>query len=508
VSVSFDAGGDQDLLKIAAARVIACDKMPYLATALFAMVPVKVEGLGTLASDDKWRLYWDPTKIREWSVEQLAGVLLHEVNHCIRGHATRFNTLGEPHNRHMIFNVAGDSLINVDLRDERIPLPEGCVYVEQIENATREMSAEQIYRLLIEQAEKSCTCGSSGNSGDQSSNENNESGDSGSQESGGNDSSSSEESKGEEENSEKDSNSNGSQDSNSGGKNTDPNCPVHGKCNCSPNGEGEPCGHSGEPQVGENGIPQGWDCGAAADGVKRGYEQEGDKVDAGVDEDRADLIRQQVAVEITNHAKNRGTVPAGLSRWAKDILEPIVDWRRELASIIRRTFANVAGLRDYSYRRPSRRQAAMRGTGQGVILPAMRQPNPPTVSIVIDTSGSMSDDMLSWALSETQGVLRSLGASARDVKVFSCDASSSKAQRIRNVAQIELSGGGGTDMRVGIEAAMRENPKPDAVVVVSDGFTPWPNEPLKGATLIVALTDESTTDSVPSWARKVSVKRD
>lgn len=502
MSISPDAGGDQNLLKIAAARVIACERMPYLSTAIFSMVPVKVEGLGTFASDAKWRLYWDPAKTAEWDVQKLAGVLLHEVGHCLRGHADRFTALNEPHQRHMIFNIAGDALINVDLRDQNIPLPDGAVYVENLPGAGREMSAEQIYRLLIEKALESCTCADKGQKSDGDSNDASDanSGDGEGQESGEQQGDGSGSESGEQQGNgggQQPGSGDGEQQGNGSGcghdhadeqgqgSGTDPNCPVHGN----------------------HGIPEGWDCGSAADGIKRDYEKEGDKVDAGVDSDRADLIRQKVAVEIAQHSKNRGDVPAGLERWAKELLDPVVDWRRELSSIVRRTFASVAGLRDYTYRRPSRRQAAMKATGQGVLLPAMRQPQPPQVAIVIDTSGSMSDEMLSWALTETQGVLRSLGSSERTVRVFSCDAQSGSAQRIRRASDINLTGGGGTDMRVGIEAAMQSQPAPDAVVVISDGYTPWPQEPLRNATLIVALTDEGAMRDVPEFARKVLVTR-
>lgn len=472
-NIAFDGGGDKTLLKLAAARVVASDRMPYLSTAMFAMVPVRVEGLGTFASDDRWRLYYDPKKVEEWSVDQIAGVLLHEVNHCIRGHATRFKSLNEPMRFSRLFNIAGDALINGDLRDDHISLPEAAVFIEHLEGATREMSAEHIYNLLRQKVEEHCTCSNS--QAGEKSDEQNQDSNSGSGEQGENGEQGNQPSSG--------SQQGDKQEGQEGSKGSDPNCPVHG-----------------------NGIPEGWDCGSASDGIRRDYEAEGDKVDAGVDDDRADLIRQQTAVEIQNHSRNRGNVPAGLARWAKELLEPVVDWRRELASLVRRTFASVAGLRDYTYARPSRRHAAMKQSGQEIILPAMRQPNPPKVAIVIDTSGSMSDDMLAWALSETQGVLRSLGASGRQVRVISCDADAS-TQRVTNVSQVKLQGGGGTDMRVGIEAAMNGKEKPDAIVVLTDGYTPWPDAPLKGTTLIVGLTDEDASRSVPSWARTVVVSR-
>lgn len=471
-------------LRLNAARVVASERQPYLSIALFSMVPVRVEGLGTMASDDKWRLYYDPQTIMGWSVEELAGVLLHEVGHCIRGHSERFQSMiGEPKRYGKIFNIAGDSVINADLKDSNIPLPEGAVYVDTLVaqgyDISRTMSAEQIYSIIKDKAEKeACTCGGDPNPEQQDEN--------GEQNSPDNQNGDSENGKSENDKSNEKGESkpgdNEEQNSNSGAGEPDPNCPVHG-------------------------TPKGWDCGSGADGIPRDYEVEGDKVDAGIDSDRADIIRQKVATEIANHSKNRGDVPAGLERWAKEILDPTVDWRRELASIVRRSFAQVAGVRDYTYKRPSRRDSSIRSLGQNIVLPAMRQPAPPKVSIVIDTSGSMSDNMLSWALSETQGVLRSLGSSGRSVKVISCDAQAT-TQRVSKLGQINLSGGGGTDMRVGIDAAMKDRDKPDVVIVLTDGYTPWHDEPLKGATLIVGLTEEGAAKSVPEWARVVHIAQE
>ncbi len=472
-------------LRLNAARVLASEKQPYLSLALFSMVPVVVPNLGTMASDDKWRLYYDPITIMEWSVEQLAGVLLHEVGHCIRGHSERFqNMIGEPKQYAKIFNIAGDSVINADLKDANIGLPEGAVYVdtlvEQGYDVARTMSAEQIYQVIKTKAEsEACTCGSSSENSEEGQSQADDSSEGNSSS---NNSEKPEDGSGEDKKGAESSDSQSTPDASKGegsSSGTDPNCPVHG-------------------------TPKGWDCGSGADGIARDYEIEGDKVDSGIDSDRADIIRQKVATEIANHSKNRGNVPAGLERWAKEILEPTVDWRRELSSIIRRSFAQVAGLRDYTYSRPSRRDAAMRSTGQSIVLPAMRQPAPPKVSIVIDTSGSMSDSMLSWALSETQGVLRSLGSNGRNVKVISCDAKAT-IQRVSKISQVSLSGGGGTDMRVGIDAAMKDREKPDVIIVLTDGYTPWHDEPLKGTTLIVGLTDENGKNQVPEWARVVSI---
>lgn len=488
-NVSYDKAAVT--LRLNAARVVASERQPYLSIALFSMVPVLVEGLGTMASDNKWRLYYDPKTIMGWSVEELAGVLLHEVGHCIRGHSERFQSmLGEPKRYGKIFNIAGDSVINADLKESNIPLPEGAVYVDTLVadgyDVSRTMSAEQIYVVIKEKVEKdSCSCGDNSSKDKEEKSENSDNSSGGNSPKSekaekGDSSDSSEQGEGENPSSKGQEGSQGQPADQSGSAGQpDPNCPVHG-------------------------TPKSWDCGSGADGIARDYEIEGDKVDAGIDSDRADIIRQKVATDISNHSKNRGNVPAGLERWAKEILDPTVDWRRELASIVRRSFAQVAGIRDYTYSRPSRRDSSMRSSGQNIVLPAMRQPSPPKVSIVIDTSGSMSDEMLSWALSETQGVLRSLGSAGRSVKVISCDAKAS-IQKVSSLSQVNLSGGGGTDMRVGVDAAMQDSQKPDVIIVLTDGYTPWHKSPLKGTTLIVGLTEEGSKSSVPEWARVVHI---
>src|SRR5690606_38416681 len=118
----------------------------------------------------------------------------------------------------------------------------------------------------------------------------------------------------------------------------------------------------------------------------------------------AQAIRRLTAEGIRGHARARGHVPAGWRRWAEAVLEPVVDWRQVLAGSVRRAVASASGAVDYTYQRPSRRAASQRK----VVLPSLRRPVP-TVAIVIDTSGSMSEDALGAALAEVAGVLRSIG---------------------------------------------------------------------------------------------------
>ena len=176
----------------------------------------------------------------------------------------------------------------------------------------------------------------------------------------------------------------------------------------------------------------------------------------------------------------------------------MVDWRRLLAAELRRAIADRAGAADYSYRRPSRRAAV---TGD-VVLPALRRPVP-EVAVVCDTSGSMTDELLAMVLAEVEGLLRSLGAS-RQLRVLACDVAAGAAQRVSSARQVELVGGGGTDMGAGIAAAALLRPRPAITVVLTDGFTPWPGRPPKGMRVLVALLGDASRGA-PAWARTVRV---
>lgn len=213
-----------------------------------------------------------------------------------------------------------------------------------------------------------------------------------------------------------------------------------------------------------------------------------------------ELVRHVVARDVKDYAaaKGRGTLPAGLERWADEVLAvPTVPWSRVLRAVVRRAVAQSAGRTDYTYSRPSRRRV------RGVILPAMRGPRV-GVSIVVDTSGSMSQADLAAALGEISGVLSASGLDRDQVRVMSCDATTLKAKRVRSVRDIELVGGGGTDMRVGIAAALAIRPKPHVVIVLTDGDTPWPEAPI-GAALICAVIRDRAPSGTPPWAATVHI---
>jgi predicted metal-dependent peptidase len=140
-----------------------------------------------------------------------------------------------------------------------------------------------------------------------------------------------------------------------------------------------------------------------------------------------------------------------------------------------------------------------------VVLPALRRPVP-QVAVVCDTSGSMTADLLAMVLAEVEGLLRALGL-ARQVRVLACDTAVGPAQRVSSARQVQLTGGGGTNMGAGIDAAAALRPRPAVTVVLTDGYTPWPADAPKGMRIVVGLLGAQAPDA-PSWARAVRVAPD
>ncbi len=114
----------------------------------------------------------------------------------------------------------------------------------------------------------------------------------------------------------------------------------------------------------------------------------------------------------------------------------------------------------------------------------------------------MDDALLGQALAEVDGALQTGGVRRNGVTVLSCDTQTGAAQRVRAAAQVRLEGGGGTDLRVGIAAAAALRPRPQLVVVLTDGHTPWPDRAPDGSRVVVALLERGAPPP-PTWATVV-----
>jgi len=386
-----------DRQRVAAARLWAALRFPYLASALFASSVVSAPGLGSITVDRSWRLYMDPSLVDRWTCGEIGSVLVHHVGHLLRDHAGRAQRLGIDSTSEKDWVAAADAEINDDLVDSGVDLPVDPI-VPSAFDCEPGGFAEDYFRTIRGSKEL---------------------------------------------------------------------CP-------------------GECGSGAHAQPRHWEM--DADGAPQ------------ITPGSAQLLRCEVASAIRASAgKLPGSVPLGWQRWADDLLEPKVDWRKALAAAVRSGVANVAGCVDYSYMRPSRR-ASVAGN---VILPALRKPLP-TVAVVVDTSASMSERLLGEVVPEVEGILRGVGIGHGRVHFLACDTEVHEVQRVTSARQVQLFGEGGTDMRAGIDSALDLRPRPSVIVVLTDGYTPWPADGPKGTRVVVGLVGSGDWPP-PSWAKLVSI---
>ncbi len=196
-----------------------------------------------------------------------------------------------------------------------------------------------------------------------------------------------------------------------------------------------------------------------------------------------------------------------LQRWADEILAPAeVPWQTHLQIVSRHAVAWRDTAVDHRYDAPSRRQAGI-GYGPGKpILPRFRMPVP-NVDFIFDTSGSMSSHDLGEAAREANGIMKQVGA---NVRVCACDAHAGAIKKCSTVqeAVAMLTGGGGTDMRPAFDEMMKQRPRPEVIIVFTDGHVGdgFPHKPIPGVRVIICLIGAGAPD-IPyaDWATTVRV---
>lgn len=247
------------------------------------------------------------------------------------------------------------------------------------------------------------------------------------------------------------------------------------------------------------------DCGSGADGLDRGWDLGPDGAHRLTAQEQ-DAIRFRVAEGLKGRP---GSAPAAWERWAEQAFHPPQPWRELLGAAVRTAASGPGVGEDYTYGRPARRSAGV----PKVVLPSLRR-RPPKVTVIIDTSGSVSDFELGSALLEVVAIARSVGGRRDLVSVLSCDAAAGIAHRLCRAEGIPLIGGGGTDLRAGFAQALRASPRPDVIVALTDGQTPWPARRPPARTVVGLFprsrqVDEDDPDyepeTPPDWARVVVI---
>lgn len=393
---------------IDAARIRVWNRHPYIGSVLMSLRMIETPGIGTLAVDNGWRLYYDPKQCEAWGVEMLAGVVAHECWHVLRDHFVR---MPSPPYEKQLGNIAQDLEINSDLETAGWQLPAG-VFPKMFD-VKKGLLAEEYYALLQKKV-VNVEIGV-----------------------------------------------------------------CSGKCG----------GCAGNPHDFEESLTGEGDS-EKSQGIKSipSFEQA--------------VLRRQAALETQESAsKKPGSVPAGLQAWAeRELKPPTIDWRKQLAALVRRAITDAAGAVDHTYRKQSRRGAGLRHyLGMNApIMPALYRPVP-SVALILDVSGSMQGGPAEAARSEIMGVVSAVGS---PLTVFLADVKVAGKHRVASAKDVANLGEtlGGTNLAEAIRE-VDSTRKHDVIVVLTDGYTGWHEPGSVKASVIAAITPKG--EDAPEWIRNV-----
>jgi predicted metal-dependent peptidase len=173
-------------------------------------------------------------------------------------------------------------------------------------------------------------------------------------------------------------------------------------------------------------------------------------------------ISQKVAIAATQ-ARMAGKMPAGLDILVKGILTPEVPWpdllREYMLSVVKE---------DESWSRRNRRFE--------VVLPGTYSEQMGELVIIGDTSGSTGYAGYYARIAGELNAIKDMVKPERTRVVWADDEDCSLEEVFEPGDDIDLhpKGGGGTDMRKPL--AFVEKYDPCIVILITDGYTPWPDE--------------------------------
>lgn len=187
-------------------------------------------------------------------------------------------------------------------------------------------------------------------------------------------------------------------------------------------------------------------------------------------EAEAEAVTKAVDTALRQGALIAGKLGHDMARDVASLLEPVVPWQ----DVLRDWLKSTAKGEDLStWRRPARRWL-----GQDLYLPSRYTESVERIVIGIDTSGSIGEEALRRALSEVAGACESVNPQMVDVIYWDAQVAAHEVyegERVKDIANVtKPKGGGGTDARAMFDFMDKRGIKPEAVIMFTDGFTPWP----------------------------------
>ena len=200
------------------------------------------------------------------------------------------------------------------------------------------------------------------------------------------------------------------------------------------------------------------------------------------------------AISIRDPSNQRGLLPLFAERFFKELKKPQTDWRIVLNDFVQQEIV------DYSFTPPDRRF-----DGSPFLLPDFNDKDDliEDILFMIDTSASMSDDMITAAYSEVKGAIDQFDGKLKGWLGF-FDAAIVEPRPFSNESEFRIikpAGGGGTDFQNIFEYVQKHMQEkiPACIIILTDGFAPFPKEKLAGGIPVLWLLNNENAD--PPWGK-------
>ncbi|WP_454627703.1 vWA domain-containing protein [Bradyrhizobium cenepequi] len=171
-------------------------------------------------------------------------------------------------------------------------------------------------------------------------------------------------------------------------------------------------------------------------------------------------------------AKAMGKLPAGLERLLGEILNPQVDWREHIQSLM----ARKLGSGSYDWQSPDKRMIV-----RDIYTPGRSGYGAGTVVVGADTSGSIGKKELDMFFAEIAGILEDIRP--RRLVIMWCDAKVDQVDECEEPGDLNeirakpVPGGGGTSFIPVFDEIEKLGIIPEALVYLTDGFGSFPSKP-------------------------------
>lgn len=200
------------------------------------------------------------------------------------------------------------------------------------------------------------------------------------------------------------------------------------------------------------------------------------------------------AISIRDASNSRGTLPLFAKRILEELRKPQTNWRTILNDFIQEEVV------DYSFSPPDRRF-----DDSPFFLPDFngKEDIVEDILFMVDTSGSMSDAMITAAYSEIKGAIDQFDGKLKGWLGF-FDAAVIEPKPFENEEEFRIirpAGGGGTDFQIIFEYVHKhmQDKLPASIIILTDGYAPFPKEKLAfGIPVLWLLNNEKVT---PPWGK-------